>query len=244
MNTALVPQPTVSPRLPHRSALRRCVGVVARPDSYRKIGYLLLGLPLGTAWFAALVTCLAVGFSLLVVALLGIPVLLATWYVSRAGANVERGAARALLGVRLPSAPMASSADGNLWVRLRSMSAERRRWRELAYLLLRFPAGILTFTAAVTALTAPFIVAAVPISARIGDRQPDYGNWAYSDTLHDLSVSSWSWLLIPLGAALLVAAFHVLVGLAGACGRWATAWLDDAVSPDPAEFANLHTSDG
>ena len=90
---------------------------------------------------------------MLVVALLGIPMLLGT-LVRRSArfANVERGAANVLLGRHLARAPMASADRGNLWVRLRSMSSERDRWRELGYLMLRFPVGIATFTVAVTAL--------------------------------------------------------------------------------------------
>ena len=81
----------------------------------------------------------------------------ATWYAVRAFANVERGVASALLERARRPAPMAPGVSGNLWVRLRDMSRDRARWRELGYLMLRFPAGIATFTLAVTALTVPVI---------------------------------------------------------------------------------------
>ncbi len=206
MNTTTItrPAPTPTKTTDHESWTRRILGVVIKPRSYRSIGYMLLGLPLGTIWFSVIVTGVAVGISMLVVALLGIPLLLGMWYVTRACANAERVTANALLDQHLPIAPMASPG-GSVWVRLRSMSGDRDRWREVAFLLLRFPVGIATFTAAVTAIATPAAVAYAPFSGRTS--------------------SPWAWLLIPLGGALLIAAFHLMNALANACGRWAKAWL-------------------
>ena len=206
MNTTTITRPTATPTesTHHASWTRRIFGVVVQPRSYRSIGYLLLGLPLGTIWFSVIVTGAAVGISMLVVALLGIPLLLGMWYVTRVFANTERAIANSLLDRHIPTAPMASPG-GNVWVRLRSMSSDRDRWREVAYLLLRFPAGIATFTAAVTALATPVAVAYAPFS----------GNTS----------GPWAWLLIPVGVALLIASFHLLNALANACGRWTSSWL-------------------
>ena len=206
-------------------ARRRILGVVGEAQTYRNLAYLLLGLVLGTIWFAVLVSAIAVGLSLLVVALLGVPVLLATWYLVRACANAERSAADALLGQYLPLAPISTPVRGNVWGRLRALSRDRARWRELGYLLLRFPVGILTFTAAVTAVAVPGLIAYAPFAARWQD-QP-FGNWAGSDEMLDVASSGWAWLLVPLGAVLIVPALHLTNALADACGRWTAAWLGD-----------------
>lgn len=229
MNTMTVPQqqvPTPTRRPGRTSPLRRIFGVVTQPQSYRNIGYLLLGLPLGTAWFTVLVSGYTTAISIVVVALLGIPMLVGMWYLTRAFANVERSTANVLLGRQLAPAPMAAPHQGNLWVRLRSMSNERDRWRELGYLLLRFPVGIATFTAAVTAITTPFMVAYAPFLVRYGSNDHPFGDWAQSSRMEDIASSSWAWLLVPLGVALLVAAFHLMNALARSCGRWTAAWLD------------------
>ena len=230
MNSTLV-QPS---DLPSNSALRRTatavIGVVTRPQSYRNIGYLLLGLPLGTAWFTLLVTGASVGVSMLVVALAGVPILWAMWHVSRALANVERAVSNTLLGLRLPLAPWTERERGNPWRRLRSISTDRRRWRELGYLLLRFPAGIATFTVAVTAISTPFAVAYAPFAARRSTDEP-FGSWSQSSRLEDICGSQWAWLLVPFGAALLIVAFHVLNALAAGCTRWATSALAVEATP-------------
>lgn len=216
--------PTAARGAGRASPARRVLGVVTRPDSYRNILYLLLGLPLGTIWFSVLVSGVAVAAGVLVVALLGIPMLWGLWYVARLFANVERRVANALLGAELSLAPMDAPDRGNVWVRLRSMSRDRDRWRELAFLLLRFPIGVATFTAAVTALATPALVAYAPIVAQ-SDEQP-FGDWALSSTMEQVaSGSPWSWGLVPLGALLLVASFHLINLIASVSARWATAWL-------------------
>ncbi len=216
-------RPATSP-VDRTSVVRRGVGVVARPQTYRNIAYLLLGLPLGTLWFSLLVTGVSVGISMLVVALLGIPILLGVWYSTRAFANVERLAANRLLGLRLAPAPMASGGHGNLWTRLRVMTADRGRWREFGYLFARFPIGIATFTATAVALATPALVAYAPFAAR-REHEP-FGDWALSSTMEDVATTpTWSWLLVPLGAVMLIGSLHLLNQLARACGRFAAAGL-------------------
>jgi hypothetical protein len=215
--------PTISPV--HRaSVVSRSFGVVARPQTYRNVAYLLLGLPLGTLWFTLLVSGVSVGISLLAVALLGIPILLGVWYATRVFANVERAAANRLLDLRLAPAPVASGGHGNVWKRLRAMTIDRGRWRELGFLLARFPIGIATFTAAAVALATPGLIAYAPFAAR-GEHEP-FGDWALSSTMEDVaSTPVWSWLLVPLGAALLIGSLHLLNVLARASGRFTTAAL-------------------
>jgi hypothetical protein len=223
MSTTLTQPTNPSLTRPHQSTpLRRFLGVVIDPQSYRNIGYLLLGLVLGTMWFTILISGAAIGLSMLVVALLGIPILVGLWYVTRLFANVERSTANVLLGQELAHLPVATNARGNLWVR--SMTADRDRWREVGFLLLRFPVGIATFTVAATALATPAMVAYAPIAARSGDAEP-FGDWALSSNLQDLAGSPWAWFLVPLGALLLVGSFHLLNAVAKANGRWVAASL-------------------
>ena len=225
MSTTIVARPTSrhDTSTGRTSPLRRFVGVVAQRDSYRNIAFLLIGLPLGTIWFTVLVSGVSVAVSLLVVVLLGIPMLLGLWYVTRSFANVERRVTNALMGTRLPRSPM-NSPRGNVWVRLRSMAHDGNRWRELGYLMLRFPLGVVTFTAAATAIATPFLMAYAR-SWLATDEQP-FGDWALSSRMEDVaSGSPWSWLLVPFGLVMLVVSFHVMNVLAGVCRRIATALL-------------------
>lgn len=216
--------PTAAESPVRASPARRFFGVLARPQSYRNIAYLLLGLPLGTLWFSVLVTVASVSVSLLVLALIGIPMLIGMWYAVRACANVERGVANVLLDQDIDYRPMAAGVTGNLWVRLREMSRDRVRWREFGYLMLRFPAGIATFTAATVALSVPLWLIWTPLHVRVVDDE-GYGDWAGSSRVEDFATSPWSWALIPLGIALLFVALHAMNAIARGCARWARAWL-------------------
>jgi hypothetical protein len=207
------------------SPLRRIFGVLNEPQSYRSIGYLLLGLPLGTIWFAVLISGLSVAISTLVVALLGIPVMIGIWNLTRWFANAERDLVSVLLDQDLPLAPIAAPMSGNMWPRFRTMTSDRYRWRELAYLMLRFPVGIATFTVAVTAVAVPFLIAWAPFADQTLGKHP-FGEWALSSRMEDVASTSWSFFLVPLGFAMLIGSFHLMNALANACGRWTARWLD------------------
>ena len=81
----------------------------------------------------------------------------------------------------------------------------RLTWRGLGYLLLRFPAGLLTFTVAVTFYGAALWGLGAPILAPLDAM--DLGFWEPDTVLEGLA-------LMPLGAVLLVAAGWISEGMA------------------------------
>src|ERR671918_2679217 len=74
--------------------------------TWKETIHLLLNMPIGIATFTIIITGLAVGFGLLIT-LIGIPILFALLYVSRAMGTIERVRAALLLDadVRSPSRP-------------------------------------------------------------------------------------------------------------------------------------------
>ena len=78
-------------------------GVVADPQSYLNIIYLLLVFPLGTFYFVFLVTGLSLGFGLLIT-LLGIPILLLVLGGSWVLCGFERAVAITVLKEEIPVA--------------------------------------------------------------------------------------------------------------------------------------------
>jgi signal transduction histidine kinase len=138
----------------------------------------LAGLILGIAAFVVVVTGLSLGFSLLVLALVGLPLLGLTLRLAEWFAAVERARIALMLGVRVPAWP-AESRTGYRWgiVPRRRMLAERATWGELGYGLLRLPVSAVAVTlsvamwsAAVVLLTLPLYNAQLPAGgAKIGD---------------------------------------------------------------------------
>ncbi len=78
-------------------------GAIVQPQSYVNILYLLLGLPLGTAYFVILVTGISLGFGLVVI-WVGVPILLLVFAVSWALCQFERTLAIGLLKADIPPA--------------------------------------------------------------------------------------------------------------------------------------------
>ncbi len=119
--------------------------------TYLALAYSLLGLPLGIFYFVFLVTGISLGLGLLVT-LAGIPVLLFVLAASRALAQLERSLSSSLLDASMPRVE-AERGDGSIWQRLGGLVRSAATWRELGYLLLRFPAGIASFSVSVAVVS-------------------------------------------------------------------------------------------
>lgn len=192
------------------------VGVVARPQTYRNLLYLAIAFPLGVAYFVVLVT----GFSLgagLAVTLVGIPVLLATFWLVRALSFVERRLATTLLGVQIPD-PEPAGAEG-LWDRVVALLTSPVTWLGLVFLLGKFVLGIATFVilAVLGALTVAFLTA--PLYYDLPGAGVDVAVWQVTTLPEALVVS-------VLGVVFLFLSLHAVNGVAWVWGRVAAVLLD------------------
>lgn len=194
-------------------------GVIKEPRSYRTIIFLLLGLPLGTFYFVVLVTGVSVGISLLVVALLGIPILIGLWYLVRGLMRFERTLAMNLLDVDIAPLGSVPESSGGLWTRFKTLMADRPTWRGFWYLILRFAAGVATFTIAVTLIAVSLGLAFGPTFSWTSD-DLDWFGWTFDPFL-------WSFALVPIGILLVFVSLHVMNAVGAACGRWALWSLGD-----------------
>ena len=132
-------------------SIERLVRPIFEPRTYGRILYLLLALPLGVAEFSFLVTAISFGFGT-AITLIGIPVLIGTVWAWRWLAELERGLIGRLLGTRIPSPYRPDPPDARWWRRVAARLADPATWKDLAFLLLQLPLGILSFTVTVTVL--------------------------------------------------------------------------------------------
>jgi signal transduction histidine kinase len=146
----------------------RVVGVVARGQTWLNAGYVLLAFPTGLAYFVVLVVGISVGAALAVL-VIGIGILLVTLAAWRAMAAIERGLARALLGVPIPQ-PF-DRRDLPVMERVTSWLRDPVTWKSLVFVALKFPLGIVSLAAtgflgfiALVMLFAPVIVLATPVT--------------------------------------------------------------------------------
>ena len=193
----------------------------------RDFVYVASGLPLGIAWLVALVTLLAVGLSLALITI-GIPILAFTLLLVRLGANAERERAALALGAPIARPRRRPPASTRLLDRMLAPLRDRRTWRELGYMLLLGPVGIIAGTIAIAVWSAALAALAAPVFAP---------GAAAGSTLDDLGAAVF---VIALGGIALAALAAVVTrALAAGCAALAQGLLAPA---DRAELAERISS--
>jgi hypothetical protein len=199
---------TASPTPAWRSLLRPLI--TAR--GYTALTHHLIGLPLGVVYFTWLVTGLATGLGL-AITLIGIPLLTLVFATVRPLLAGERAISNALLGTSIPTAPLSPGGEG--WFdQAKAYWTDSATWRGIAYLFLRFPVGIATFTVAVATYGTALGLLAAPILAPIDPIQ--LGIWEPDTVLEGLA-------LVPLGLiALFVSAWisEAMAAMSRALAGW------------------------
>jgi signal transduction histidine kinase len=146
-----VPVWTVQRCGPSVKPIERLVRPIFDVRTYGRILYLLLALPLGVAEFSFLVTAISFGFGT-AITLIGIPVLVGTVWAWRWLAELERRLIGRLIGVEIPTPYRPDPTGARWWKRVAARLSDPATWKDLAFLLLQLPLGILSFTVAATVL--------------------------------------------------------------------------------------------
>ncbi len=137
--------------------------IALRRQTYLNMLYLIASLPLGLAYFVFLIVGLAVGVISSFV-LVGVPILLgigaAWWWLGR----FERELALWWLGIEIPPIVGPDTASASLPRRVVEYVFSPVTWTILAYLLLRFPLGVLGFSLSVGAIALITWLAVLPIA--------------------------------------------------------------------------------
>jgi signal transduction histidine kinase len=177
--------------------IRRAFADLREPRTYTRILYLLLALPLGVTEFAILVTGLSFGFGT-AITLIGVPVLLFMVYAWRWMAQLERRVIGALVGTQIADPYRVGPAGESRWQGLRRRLADPATWKDLVFLVLQLPAGIIAFTLATVVLAATVALIGAP---------------AYYSTGGGLDVGFTT--IDTLGEALALVPAGLLVGFVG-----------------------------
>jgi signal transduction histidine kinase len=198
------------------------------PRTYTRIGYLLLAGVLGTIEFTFLVTALSTGVGL-AVTLIGIPILIASVYAWGWLAEIERSTIGALTGNRIAS-PYRPLPEGGWWVRLRARLADPATWKDLTFLFLQFPFGLLSF-----------IVATVVLGVAVGTLTLPFWYWAIPDGVEmgiaQVDTLAEALAFVPLGALLVWVGIPALGWLGRFYGAYAELLLGS--NEDPAVTAEM-----
>jgi signal transduction histidine kinase len=168
------------------------------------------------AEFTFLVTAISFGFGT-AITLIGIPVLIGTVWAWRWIAERERGLIRRLTGTEISRPYRPDPVGGRWWSVFAARLSDPATWKDLAFLLLQLPLGIVSFTLTVAVLGTGLSTLAAPAFFWA---LPE-GTWFGSVRIDTLG-EALAWM--PLGALILFLGIPAL----GALGRlygWLAAQL-------------------
>ena len=203
--------------------MKRLADRILDARTYGRIVFLLIALPLGVAEFSFLVTAISFGTGT-VITLIGIPVLVWTMYAWRWLAELGRRLIHTLVGTEIPSPYRPEPAGARWWGRVAARLADPATWKDLAFLLLQLPLGIVSFVVAVTVL-----------GTGLGALLAPAWTWAVDDAeligLIDVNDPLAAVLVVPLGALILFLGIPALGALARLYGWLAAQLLGSNADP-------------
>lgn len=213
-----IKQPLSGPPLPGPIPQCGVLEVVAHPQSYRNLLYLILSFPLGLVYFVVLVVGMALGFGMSLL-WLGAFVLLGTFLTVRGFTAFERKLARGLLRTSIP--PLRSArrqtqpnSQRTIFEKSRALVTSKESWTGIGYLLLKFPMGLASFVLTVCLVPVSIALALSPVLVTIPPLEMEMGDWIV-DT--PLEAAPFSIAGIMLGFF----ALHILNGMAWLHAKWA-----------------------
>jgi signal transduction histidine kinase len=167
--------------------------------SYRELGYLLTGLPLGVAAFVVLVTGWSLVLGLAIVTPVAVVVLIALRLLVGVFARVEGFLARNLLGTE--TRPVLGRSGGGFWRRALNILVGADFWKQQAYMFLRF---VLGFPMALALLVLISVAAqALAAVATVRYDEIELGIWTV-DTFGE------ALLLVPVAPVVLLLVLHLV----------------------------------
>ena len=184
--------------------------------TYSSLGYLLVSLPLGILGFTVVIFGFALGLGL-VITLVGIPILVMTLLFVRAFSTFHGRLAWSMLHAPLPRRPAPRAEEGVFWTRLLELTRSRRTWREVVFMILGLPLGIVGFTLAVTVVALMFGGLAQPIVLAFGV-ESQLGSWVIDTPRESL-------IYLPVSIFFLFVGPRLLLGIGSGAGRIVTAFL-------------------
>jgi hypothetical protein len=180
--------------------------------TYANLIYLMLAFPLGLGYFVFLTVGLSVGLGLTIV-WIGLPILALVFAGSWGLAALERQFAIVALGAEVPpmAPPPAAQVQG-FWKRVGAFFSNPVTWKGMAFLLVKFPLGIVSFVATVTLLATSSALLLAPIFWQWGTFEIDGAYFV---------VDSWAaaWLCAGIGLAMTFLSLNLL-NLLALLWRW------------------------
>jgi hypothetical protein len=182
-------------------------GPVVHGQTYRNLLFSLISFPLVIIYFVTMIAGLSIGLGTAIL-FVGLIVAAVTLSIARLFGRLERELAKAMLGATFEPSPARPRG-------LRASLTDRRSWKIVVYLMLRFPLGVISFVISLLIL-APVVMMAAPLLYTMFPYRIDGG----------LVANSQQALLVSLfGCVIFLILVHTINGLAAISRRLAVALL-------------------
>jgi signal transduction histidine kinase len=191
--------------------LRPLLWPVVGLRTWSTTGYLFLAPIVGTFWLVLLITGFSLGAGLLII-WVGLPILVVTVALGRLGARIERRLVHAALGEDVGD-PYRRPTQGSVWARLRVRATDPATWRDLTYLVLLTPLGVVWAVLVSVLWAVPFGLATMPVWYRLPEGGQAPLRIIEGDPLVVIDSLPEALLGMVLGLALAVLAAHAVLGL-------------------------------
>ncbi|WP_155338746.1 sensor histidine kinase [Acrocarpospora corrugata] len=179
--------------------------VAADPATWRAVPYLLGSMVLGGCYFVGLAFAIPVSVAFIVV-WVGLPLLVVTMFLWRGAAMVERRLVRWSFGVELPD-PYRPRPGRGFWNHVGWLFRDPATWKDLGYLLLLFPVGLVEFVASVLFWSVSIGLIVGPIAVVLDGEWLSVGDFRVDTMIEAVPVTI-------LGIALLFTGLYAIRGLA------------------------------
>ncbi|GAB1820670.1 sensor histidine kinase [Herbidospora sp. RD11066] len=181
------------------------LGVAVDPVTWKAVPYFIVAPVVGTACFVGLGFALPLSL-VFVLIWVGLPMLAVLILVWRGVAVVERRLLRWTLGVGIPD-PYKPRPDGGLYAHLRWLFADLATWKDLGYLLLLCPLGLLEFVVVFGLWSLGLELLGLPLPMVLNDRELTFW-WIEVSTVPEAVV------VMLFGVVALFASLYALRGAA------------------------------
>lgn len=190
--------------------------VIGKKQTYLNMLYLLIAFPLGIFYFVFLITGVSLGLGL-AITLIGIPLLILMTFLWYWIAIFEGKLSSSLLNINIVLEKSRAFKEKTFFKKIIKHFTEPITWKGFAYLLIKFPLGILSFVLLVTLISVSLSLIVSPLLYYLTHNIVNL-NFIIINGVSFTTQAWHSWVLFVLGVVLLFVSLHILNALAYVSG--------------------------
>lgn len=190
--------------------------VITKKQTYLNLVYLLISLPLGILYFTLIITGISTGLGL-IITLIGIPLLILMSFIWYWLGTFERTINTSLLNIKIKPSLSRAFKQKTFFKKIETHLKEPITWKSLAYTIIKFPIGIISFVLLTVLLSLSLGLMISPLLYNLSLAYPSF-EFATINGIQIISSIWQAWGLTIIGIFFLLISLHILNKLAQISG--------------------------